>query len=67
MKWPTVSEAWMYRDPAEHADRLMARSARVERTASLPAAAEPASCVTRDRYYRQARRLHVLQSMKGHR
>lgn len=67
LKWPTVSEAWMYRDPAENADRLLGRSAGAGRASSSPTIAGPAPCVNRDRYYRQARRLHILQAMKGRR
>jgi hypothetical protein len=76
MKWPVIAEAWTYRDPQEVADALIGRTARLDRRASRPepqAAACPdrgqgkAPAINRDRYYRQARRLHVLQAMKGSR
>jgi len=72
-KWPAVAEAWTDRDPQEGADALLGRSARLERRASSPAGqggaaiSGPPACTNRDRYYRQARRLHVLQAMKGNR
>ena len=67
MKWPTVAEAWMYRDPQEIVDALVGRSARLERGTSSPATSTCAPSTNRDRYYRQARRLHVKQAMKGRR
>lgn len=63
MKWPRIAEAWMYRDPQDIVDGLIALHARRDRT---PAMSEP-SPVQRDRYYTQARRLHVRQVMKGRR
>ena len=65
LKWPTIAEAWTYRDPQEIADALVARSARNERVTSSPVPSTCAPSTTRDRYYRQARRLHVRQAMKG--
>ena len=65
LKWPTIAEAWTYRDPQEIADALIGRSARLRRGASSPAPSTCAPSTTRDRYYRQARRLHVRQAMKG--
>jgi hypothetical protein len=67
MRWPTISEAWTYRDPQEIADALIGRSARLGRGPSSPAPSMCAPSTIRDRYYRQARRLHVRQAMKGHR
>ena len=64
LKWPTIAEAWTYRDPQEIADALISRSARTGRGSSSPACSPSTN---RDRYYRQARRLHVLQAMKGQR
>jgi hypothetical protein len=63
VKWPTIAEAWTYRDPQEIADALISRSARIERGPSSPATCSRST--SRDRYYRQARRLHVRQAMKG--
>ena len=66
MRWPTIAEAWTYRDPQEIVDALLRRSGSVVRRPSCQIEG-PAPCVNRDRYYRQARRLHVLQAMKGSR
>ena len=60
MKWPPVVEAWMYRDPAEHADALIARSARHERRAEATAGRNE-----KDRYYTAARRIEIKQAMRG--
>ena len=60
MKWPPVVEAWLYRDPGENPDALLARSARIERGPCQPAPV----ATQRDRYYRQARRLCVMQAMR---
>lgn len=59
MRWPKVSPAWMYGDPAEIVDGLLRASTKVQACAP----AEP--CRQRDRYYTQARRFHVKQLMKG--
>jgi hypothetical protein len=65
VKWPPVVESWLYRDPAEHGDALLARAAKLVRPA---ASCAPAPAHTRrDRYYTMARRLHVKQAMKGQR
>lgn len=66
MKFPPIREAWMYDDPGEHADALIARTARQDRALQTSAPAHPAAAM-RDRYYTQARRLHVKQLMKGRR
>ena len=63
MKWPPVVEAWLYRDPGENPDALLARSARLNR----PCGSGPAPATHRDRYYRQARQLCVRRAMKGSR
>jgi len=65
VKWPPVVEAWLYRDPAEHVDALLARAAKLGRpsTPCAPVPCRPA----RDRYYTMARRLHVKLAMKGRR
>lgn len=63
LKWPPVVEAWLYRDPAEHGDALLARAAKLGRP-SMPCAPVPCRPV-RDRYYTMARRVHVKQAMKG--
>ena len=67
LKWPTVAEAWTYRDPQEIADALINRSAHLDRRPGPPAIAPSAPCTNRDRYYRQARQLCVRQAMKGSR
>ena len=65
LKWPPVVESWLYRDPAEHCDALLARAAKLGRQTApcTPVPCRPA----RDRYYTMARRLHVKQAMKGRR
>jgi len=63
LKWPPVVEAWLYRDPAENPDALLARAAKLGRP-STPCAPVPCR-PPRDRYYTMARRLHVKQAMKG--
>ena len=63
LKWPAIVESWLYRDPGENPDALLGRSARIERTPCQPV---PRS-THRDRYYRQARRLQVMQAMRGKR
>jgi hypothetical protein len=63
LKWPVIVESWLYRDPGENPDALLARSARIERA---PCQAAPGS-THRDRYYRQARRFSVRQAMRGKR
>ena len=63
LKWPPVVESWLYLDPAEHGDALLARAARLGRPSGL---CSPAPChPDRDRYYTMARRVHVKQLMKG--
>lgn len=59
-----IVEAWMWRPPGEIIDRLMARSERTERRGET-LSIKPPERQTRDRYYTQARRLHVQQLMKG--
>jgi len=63
LKWPPVVEAWLYRDPAEHGDALLARAAKLGRP-SMPCAPVPCRPV-RDRYYTMERPVHVKQAMKG--
>ena len=63
LKWPLIVESWLYRDPGENPDALLARSARLTR----PCGSGPAPATHRDRYYRQARRFSVMQAMRGRR
>lgn len=67
MRFPRVVEAWMYSDPAEIADALVARTLRIE----TPRPVQASASVERDRYYTMARRaevrLHVKRVMKGKR
>lgn len=67
LKWPTVAEAWTYRDPQEVVDALMARSARAAKASSSSGTATsgPPSTVARDRYYTQARHFQIRHAMKG--
>ena len=63
LKWPPVVEAWLYRDPGEHCDALLARAARLGRPSI---SCSPSPCrVGKDRYYTMFRRFHVRQLMKG--
>jgi len=64
LKWPAIAEAWTYRDPQEIGDALLRRSGAFVRRPGCELQG-PAPCVNRDRYYRQARRLHVLRAMEG--
>lgn len=74
MKAPDIVEAWLWNDPGEIIEPLMRRTDRLERRARadaelLPVVSEtlgaPHAVVVRDRYYTQARRLHVKQLMRG--
>jgi len=65
LKWPTVAEAWTYRDPQEIADALLRRSGVAPQRRPGCELTGPSPCVNRDRYYRQARRLCVMQAMKA--
>ena len=67
MKWPPVVESWLYLDPSQRGDALMARSARLGHRATSPTVGPCASHPARDRYYTMARRLHIAQVMKGRR
>lgn len=59
-----IVPAWMWRDPEEIIEGLLALSSRSSPrlTIGMPAAVPR---VDRDRYYTQARRLHVKQLMRG--
>lgn len=76
MKAPDIVEAWLWNDPGEIIEPLMRRTDRLERRARgdaepLPIVNEtlsaPNAVVVRDRYYTQARRLHVKHLMRGKR
>ncbi len=59
-------ERWKLRDPAEIIERLLAESAAIGRMIARigrPKAKEPRT--KPDRYYTQARRLTVINAMKG--
>lgn len=60
-----IVPSWMWRDPGEIIEQLLARPARdqVPRVVIQPAA----RAATRDRYYTTARRVRVKQLMKGKR
>jgi len=55
-------ERWMWRDPGEIIDRLLARSA--PRPSVSRETVQP-SAQTRDRHYTQARRLHIQKLMRS--
>jgi hypothetical protein len=59
-----IVERWMWRAPGEIIERLVARSGRCEQRGEAVSTRAP-SHTTRDRYYTQARRLHVKQLMRG--
>lgn len=67
MKWPTVAEAWMYGDPADICDGLIARSDRQARRADEHERALAVPRTDRDRHYTQARRIHIKTIMRGKR
>lgn len=68
MKWPTIAEAWTYRDPQEIADALIGRSGKVARASGRGELVMGAPAYQqRDRYYRQARHLRIVQAMRGRR
>ena len=58
-----IVERWMWGPPGEIIERLVARTEHVEQRGEALSIRpiQPA----RDRYYTQARRLHVKQLMKG--
>lgn len=69
MKWPVIAPAWQYGDPAGFVDALIGRG---ERQAARGEAisVRPASRTPRDRFYTQARRLHiqhVMNTLRGKR
>ena len=55
-----IVEAWLWRDPGEIIERLQQRTARRRDGVAAPAIPRPA----RDRYYTQARRVHVKNIMR---
>lgn len=61
---PDICERWKWSDPQEIADRLLRETSRLERRGEAISLRVPAHA-TRDRYYTQAKRLHVKQLLKG--
>ena len=59
-----IVEAWLWRDPGEIIDGLLRRSDKTERRGEAVSERLP-DRQPRDRYYTQARRLHVKQLMRG--
>ena len=59
-----IVEAWLWRDPGEIIEGLLRRSARLDRRGETISLRLP-DRRPRDRYYTQARRLHLKQLMKG--
>ena len=63
-----IVETWMWRDPEEIIERLLARSGRASMRPVITLAQEAARGArggARDRYYTMARRCHVKQLMRG--
>lgn len=58
-----IVEAWKWRPAGEIIERLLGESARTERRGEA-ISLRPTEHPQRDRYYTQARRLHVKQLMK---
>lgn len=70
MKSPTVLESWMYKDPQEIGDTLIARTERLERVEARKA--EPPMRERKDRFYTQSRAIEIQAQVKkakrgGHR
>lgn len=61
---PDICERWKWCDPQEIVDRLIAIANRTERRGEA-ISWRVVVPVARDRYYTQAKRLHVKQLMKG--
>jgi len=61
MKFPRPLPSWQYADPAGIVEFA------VLRVVAVPANDAPRPRVVRDRFYTQARRLHVKQLMRGKR
>lgn len=59
-----IVERWKWRPPGEIIERLIGETAHQERRGEAISVRAPEH-QTRDRYYTQARRLHVRQLMKG--
>jgi hypothetical protein len=61
-----ICERWKWRDPAEIIDRLLAESASIGRMIARIAKPKPKAPRNKpDRYYTQARRLMIINAMKG--
>lgn len=60
LRFPMILPAWQYADPATFVDVRMTAPAPVAATVLCQVLHQP-----RDRYYTQARRLHVKQLMRG--
>lgn len=71
MRAPDIVEAWKWRDPGEQIERLLRESERVEQRILTLAHATTIAPLNvdlpesrRDRYYTQARKLHVKQTLR---
>ena len=61
-----LCERWKLRDPSEIIDRLLAESAAIGRMIARIGQPKPkAPRNTPDRYYTQARRLKIINTLKG--
>lgn len=62
LRFPQIMPAWCYRDPAlQYVDRAVAVVSRE----TAEAVQTPAPINKPDRYYTQARRLHIRNLMRG--
>lgn len=62
LRFPTILAAWQYGDPANIAQFT---APPVVRVVMVPANDPPRAAVVRDRYYTQARRLHIQRLIRG--
>jgi len=61
-----LCERWKLRDPSEIIDRLLAESAAIGRMISRIGQPKPKAPRNKpDRYYTQARRLKIINALKG--
>lgn len=64
LRWPKIMPAWCYQDPALIGD---GKGDGVPRETIAVVVQTPAPAARPDRYYTQARRLHIRNLMRGRR